>query len=123
MLRKKNRISSKLLISKLFKKGNLYQSRCLNFRYLPSLNKVSQFAVIVSGKRCKKAVDRNHFKRRISEALRVQQEKIPSPVVCLILPRTNPQEADQAHLEKGIIDFSEHLRLNDKELKTASSNA
>ena len=114
MLNKKNRISNRQLIEKLFKKGRFYKNNYFLFRFLPSIEPISKFAVIVSKKVAPKAVDRNHLRRQISEAVKDNIPLLKKDVVCLITAKTNVNKAGYEELNKGIIDFFNQNKLHEQ---------
>ncbi len=63
MLPKKRRLKREL-IKKILKKGKIFNSRDISLKTLFVPGQLSSFAVIVSRKTEKKAVDRNKIKRR-----------------------------------------------------------
>lgn len=77
MLPKHHRLQLKGKLEKLKKEGRVVQGK--HFALLLKKNKQktnSQFAVIASKKIAKKAIERNHAKRRIFEAIREILENI-----------------------------------------------
>jgi ribonuclease P protein component len=105
MLNKNNRIGNRYLIEKLFGKGNLYKNKLFTFRYLPSTEPVSKFAVIVSLKICKKAVERNTLRRQIFESVRLNLNSIKTPLVALIIAKPNAANADYKAINDSVADF------------------
>src|SRR3989338_6809785 len=99
MLNKKSRISNRLLLAKLLKRGDLYRTRIFSVRYFPSLEKNSRFAVVVSGKNVKKAVDRNHMRRQITEAIRLSQSLLKFPIVATIMLKPHDKPLKYKALE------------------------
>ncbi|HUR67440.1 MAG TPA: ribonuclease P protein component [Chitinophagaceae bacterium] len=97
-LGKTERLKSRKAIDDLFEKGQSFTVPPLRVIYLITQSGGLQFAVGVSARHFKKAVDRNTIKRKIREAYRLQ--KIPL------------QELLQAH-EKGMNVF---FTYNGKEI-------
>ena len=104
MLKKTQRISSKRLISLLFKKGNLYNHFHFKVRFLPSLHSVNQFAVVVSKKVSPKAVQRNRIKRQLTEIIRLELPRFHPPLVALILVKSSPTYPYEL-LHREVMDF------------------
>ena len=77
MLKRENRIRSKKEFAEIKEKGRIKYSPL--FGYLVANNESSdkKFAVIVSKKISKKAVDRNQIRRRITEVLKNEWNNIP----------------------------------------------
>ena len=105
MLNKKNRISNRGLIKKLSDKGNTYRSRLFIFKFLPGKNNESEFAITISKKVSKKAVERNKLKRQINEAIKSNLENLKNNIVVLIIAKTNSLASTYQDIETNIIDF------------------
>lgn len=107
MLNKKNRISNRRLIQKLLNKGRLYRNVHFIFKYLPSTEDSSQFAIVISKKVASKAVDRNKLKRQISESLRENIKLIKTHIVSLVIVKPGAIEKgiDYKAISKGLLDF------------------
>lgn len=113
MLNKKNRISNRQLIEKLFKKGRFYKNNYFLFRFSPSIGTNSQFAVVVSKKVAVKAVDRNHLRREINEIIRNNLHLLKKNIISLIIANKNTEKADHKELSKGIEDFFNQNKLHE----------
>ena len=95
MLNKKNRIGNRKVIEALFTKGKLHKSRFLIFKYEKAENYPSQFAIVVSKKVHKKANKRNHLRRQISEALRLNLPLLKKDIITVVIAR--PSAADMIY--------------------------
>ncbi|MFK7809723.1 MAG: ribonuclease P protein component [Saprospiraceae bacterium] len=76
---KKERLKSKKLLAALFKEGRSFSVYPIRVVWIKNENSEAppiQLAVSVPKKRFKSAVDRNHIKRQIREAYRLQKEKL-----------------------------------------------
>jgi len=113
MLNKKNRISNRQLIEKLFEKGRLYKNTYFIFRFLPSAEPISKFAIIVSKKVAEKAVGRNRLRRQASEAVRLNIPMLKTNIVSLVIAKPNAEKADYEKLNKGIADFFKQHKLHE----------
>ena len=105
MLNKKNRISNRRLIQKLFDKGGLYKNAYFIFKFLPSTEDTSQFAIVVSKKVAPKAVHRNKLKRQISESIQEKLDQIKTNIVVLVIAKQGLAEIEYQDINKGIADF------------------
>jgi len=114
MLNKKNRISNRQLIEKLFEKGRLYKNTYFIFRFLPSTEPVSKFAIIVSKKVSEKAVERNQLRRQVSEAIRLNTSILKTNIVSLVIMKSNVEKANYEELNKGITDFFNQHKLHEQ---------
>ena len=87
MLNKKNCLSNRRVIERLFKKGKLYKDQFFVFKYEEKDDQEPQFAVSVSKKISNKAVKRNLLRRRIHEALRLNLNSLKKPIIALVIVR------------------------------------
>ena len=113
MLNKKNRISNRQLIEKLFEKGRLYKNTYFTFKFLPSIEAVSKFAIIVSKKISGKAVERNRLRRQVSEAIRLNIPTLKTNIISLVIAKPDAEKADYEELDKGITDFFKQYKLHE----------
>ena len=88
MLPKLNRIRKKKDFEAIFKKGKGFKNRFLALKIVKNNLPESRFGFVISKKVSKKAVIRNKIRRRISEAIRLDLEKIKkgSDVVLVAYP-------------------------------------
>ena len=91
MLNKKNLIGNPRVIEDLFKKGKIFKSELLIFRYRESDNG-PQFAVSVSKKIYKKANKRNRLRRQIQEALRLNLPELDKKIISLVIAKASASE-------------------------------
>ena len=78
MLPKKNRISAKLRIQYVYKKGIRFNTKLFQFRYLANKIRLNRFAVMLPGKIGDAgAVGRNKIRRRVHEAIRLGLSTAP----------------------------------------------
>ena len=107
MLNKRNCISNRNVIEKLFSKGKLYKNQFFVYKYEKAVGGSSQFAVSISKKIYKKAVKRNRLRRQIHEALRANLPLLKKNFIVLMIAR--PAAADQKinfqDLNQGIKTF------------------
>lgn len=75
------------------------------FKYDFSRQPESQFAMVVSKKISKKAVERNKLRRQISEALRLHLNIINKPINCVIIPHKHILQFDYQEIEKQLTFF------------------
>ncbi len=105
MLSKKNRISNRQLLKKLYEKGKQYKNNNFIFKFLPSIEPISKFAVVVSKKVAPKAVDRNKLRRQIYDCIHKNIDLLKTDIVSIIIVKSNVTEAEFEDLNKGIVDF------------------
>lgn len=109
MLNKKNRITSRALIAKLFQKGKTFKGKHLIFKFLPGKDPETRFAIVISKKISKKAVERNRFKRQISEALRPRLDDFKPPIVALVILKSADEMMNYANLETEVADLVNYI--------------
>ncbi len=105
MLSKKNRISNRQLLKKLFEKGKQYKNSHFVFKFLPSIEPISKFSVVVSKKVAPKAVDRNKLRRRIFDCIHRNLNSLKTNIVCIVIVKNNVTKAEFEDLNNGITDF------------------
>lgn len=87
MLNKKHLIGNRKVIEALFKKGKIFKTGLLIFKYDKAAGDKSQFAVSVSKKNYKKAVNRNRLRRQIQEGLRLNLPLLKKNIIALVIAR------------------------------------
>ncbi len=105
MLSKKNRISNRQLLKKLFEKGKQYKNNHFIFKFLPSIEPTSEFSVVVSKKVAPKAVDRNKLRRQIFDSIHKNIDLLKTDIVSIVIAKSNVTEAEFEELDEGIVDF------------------
>lgn len=105
MLNQKNRIADRKLIEKIGKSGGRYKGKLLTFRFLLKEESPSAFAVAVSKKIAKKAVDRNRVRRQVNEAIRTHLEGLKKTIYALAIGGAGVREAGYADLENDVVKF------------------
>ena len=111
---KKEKLTSKIIIDRLFKDGQSkfkYPFRVLFLSDDAYSEPFPQLVISVSKRNFKRAVDRNRIKRLIREAYRFQKEELISlfpskPSYMAILYTTKEEIASRYYLQKGIIESS-----------------
>lgn len=114
MLAQKNRIGGGVKLETLAKRGREKRTPHLIFRFLPTLTPSSAFAVTVSQKIAKHAVDRNRLRRQIAEALRIQQDILKAPWEIFVIARPAVQKLDFQEIAAEIIQFFNQLNTDAK---------
>ena len=110
MLKKENRISNPLLISKLHRAGSLYKTRTFVFKFLAANQDHSAFVVSISKKISNKAVKRNRLKRQILESVQSLMGSLKHPFVILIIQKNGtPDTLKYETIKKEITEFFNYL--------------
>lgn len=90
-------------ISYILKKGEQFISKLFIVKYTENKEDFSRYRVIVSRKIYPKAVKRNHLRRQIYEAIRLNQGKEEGKKKDLVLiPKKNILKADYKSIEEDI---------------------
>lgn len=76
MLPRANRLNKQKDFDGVFRRGKIKQDNFLVLRFAPNQLGVSRFGLVVSAKVAKRAVDRNHLRRQLSEIIRFNQKEI-----------------------------------------------
>lgn len=101
-LPRKNRLSDKSIIEKVFKKGRRLDSELFSIKFLPAGDNSNKFVIVAGLKISKKAVLRNKIRRTISEIIRLNIPKLkPGHIVVLMVK--------PAVLDKGTEDLEKFL--------------
>jgi ribonuclease P protein component len=90
MLAKKFRLSGSKTFENVQKEGKMFQSANFGVAYLDRKDELpSRFAFIVSTKIAKDAVDRNRFKRAMSESVRIASIDLKTGFDVVFLAKTS----------------------------------
>ena len=111
MLSKKNKISKKKEVEKVFKNGKSSFDNLLGVKYLSSENKINRFVIVVSAKVSKKAVERNKIKRQLSEIIRLKLPQLNNGLDCFVLALPRVKEFGYHELEKSLSRHFKKLGL------------
>ncbi len=111
MLNKINRLTADKDIKKVFRYGKRLRTEFI-MCYANKTNLAStRFAIIISNKTVRKAVDRNLLKRRIREILRTNLANIKTGFDCVLNIHTNIVAKKYPELEKIIIELFKNLDM------------
>lgn len=116
MLKHENRLNNEKLIRALMNKGERYSSPFFLCKYFKKEEGVARFAIVVSKKVSKKAVERNRIKRRLSEAFRLNIDSF-SPIDGVVFGSGRVLEADFSVIEKEISKLANYLNLTNRDNK------
>lgn len=111
MLSKKNRISKKKEIERIFKQGRSSFDGVLGVRVLSATHTSNRFVVVVSAKVSKKAVVRNLIKRRLSELCRINLGKLISGNDFFILALPPAAACSYNDLTKSLTNHFKKLQV------------
>src|SRR5271157_3663619 len=103
MLAKKFKLTGAKNFDRVQKEGRVYQSADFGIaRYSRNDNEPSRFAFIVSTKIAKDAVDRNRFKRAMSEAVRLISIDLKPGYDVIFLAKTSISRVPTADIMKEV---------------------
>ena len=98
MFSKRYRFHSRGGVRYTYQHGKTIRDSKISLVFASNIKKRQRFAVVVSKKVLKSAVGRNRIRRRVYEAIRIEQSNIQQPVDCIFIIYTK---------EIATIDFSE----------------
>ena len=103
MLAKKFRLTGSKNFAKIQKEGKVYQSANFGIAYINRGDKdLSRFGFIVSTKIAKDAVDRNRFKRAMSEAVSIGSIDLIPGYDAVFLAKTSIARVSTAEIMKEV---------------------
>jgi ribonuclease P protein component len=85
MLSKRYRFHSRGGVRHTYQNGKTIRGSRISLVFADNSRNKQRFAVVVSKKVMKSAVARNRIRRRVYEAVRLQQGKIAKPVDCIFI--------------------------------------
>jgi ribonuclease P protein component len=105
MLAKKFRLTGAKDFARVQENGKIFQSDNFGIAYLDREdNEPSKFAFIVSTKIAKEAVDRNRFKRAMSEAVRIDSINLNPGYDVVFLAKVSIYKASTTNIMKEVRD-------------------
>ncbi len=105
MLAKKFKLTGSKDFKKVQEEGKVYQSQNFGIAILAREDdQPSRFAFIVSTKIAREAVDRNRFKRTMSEAVRLTSRDIVPGFDCVFLAKTSIVRFPTSFVMKEVTD-------------------
>lgn len=111
-LSKKHRLTDKLKIEEVFKKGRIINSNFFFIKFRRNRLPFSRFLVIVSSKISKKAVIRNKVKRRLNEIIRLNVLKDKPGYDLIVMTKSGILDQEYSKLREVLVN--ELNRLNNE---------
>ncbi|HRY52230.1 MAG TPA: ribonuclease P protein component [Candidatus Portnoybacteria bacterium] len=111
MLSKDNRLNKQKDFDGIFKQGQAKQDDFLVVKAKPNQQNISRFGLIVSSRVSKKAVVRNLIRRRLSEIIRLNLDKIKTGADIVLVAKPGSSKAEYKDLEKRILNLLKKLNL------------
>jgi ribonuclease P protein component len=104
MIAKKFRLSLKKDFDAILKSRNKFYSYDFVLKYSKNTLSHSRFAIVISKKVSKRAVDRNTIKRRVSEIIRLNMSSIKNGFDIMIFAKSGAVQIDYQKINQEI-DF------------------
>lgn len=112
MLAKKSKLTGAKDFSKVQAEGKVFQSQNFGIAYLERKDEEpSRFGFIVSTKIAKDAVDRNRFKRAMSEAVRLNSINLIPGFDVVFLAKTSINRESTSNIMKEVRDSLKEVGL------------
>ena len=105
MLPKTHRIKDRALVKKLFEEGRVYKNRVFIFRFMESPDENWKFAVMLSKKMTKTAVERNKLRKRVYSAIRLRSHQFKKPLIALAILKNHHPLPNFQEISEGLDDF------------------
>jgi ribonuclease P protein component len=105
MLKRNQRISKKNDFRDIFKFGKNFSNNQLILKVLPNGLEFCRFAVVISLKISKKAVERNRMRRRIMEIIRANEGNIKKGFDLVFVGKPELKKSDFKQMERGLADL------------------
>ncbi|HLC38899.1 MAG TPA: ribonuclease P protein component [Patescibacteria group bacterium] len=103
MLPKANRLRRNRDFRKIYQKSRKFRADFFIIRYLPNNLPDSRIGIVISAKAVKKAVRRNLLKRKISEIIRLNLNKIKPGLDIIISVFQMPEDLSSSTLTQTVI--------------------
>lgn len=111
MIAKKFRFGKRADFDKIFRSPNKFYSNNLVLKFYKTENLNNRFAIVVSKKISKKAVERNKIRRRIYEVLRLNLDKIKTPYDIVFLVKKGVISLEYCEIESEIMYILKKSKL------------
>ena len=106
MIQKKYRFHSRGGVRYTYQHGKTIRDSKLSLVFATNARNRQRYAVVVSKKVLKSAVGRNHIRRRVYEAIRLELPNIQQPVDCIfVIYAKEVAQMDFSELRKRIHDL------------------
>lgn len=93
----------------MLNRGQRFSNKLFLFKYTDSKQDFSQFAVIVSKKISKSAVERNRIRRKIFTAIRLKLGDLKKNLKCVVIPHKHITTVEYQDIENQINFFFKHI--------------
>lgn len=112
MLSKRYRFHSRGGVRYTYQNGKTIRGSRISLVFAENTRNKQRFAVVVSKKVMKSAVGRNRIRRRVYEAIRLQQGKIAKPVDCIfIIYNKEVMEMEFKELQNLVADLLKEAKI------------
>jgi len=103
VLPKENRLKKSVDFDKIYKKGQFFGTKLINFKYLENNLPVTRVGFVVGTKVAKSAAKRNLLKRRMREVIRPNLEKLKAGYDIVILAKLGAAEMKFEDVERDLV--------------------
>lgn len=112
MLSKRYRFHSRGGVRYTYQNGKTIRGSRISLVFAENTRNKQRYAVVVSKKVMKSAVGRNRIRRRVYEAIRLQQGKIAKPVDCIfIIYNKEVMEMEFKELQNLVADLLKEAKI------------
>ncbi len=111
MFKRINRLNKKKDIENVFKNGRASYNKIIGVKTVNNELEQTRFAVIISKKVSKSAVNRNKIKRQIREIIKMQLKRIKTNKDCIIITLPPILEKKYPEIEESINKHFDKLHL------------
>ncbi len=111
MLPQINRLTKESDFKIVAKKGRPFYSSCLTIKTFKNNYEASRFGIVISAKASKKAVTRNQLKRRLSEIIRTNLDKLNKGFDVMILVKKELTEKSFKEIEAELLNLFKKAKL------------
>lgn len=111
MLPKENRLKKNAEFQAVYKKGEFFGTKFINFKYKKNGLPHTRVGFVVSTKISKSAVKRNHLKRMIREVFRLNLDKIVPGFDVSVITRPGVLDLEPGEIEKSVLFFLKKTKL------------
>lgn len=105
MLRRKYKLKKEKDFQKVFNEGKSYYSNFIGLKLINNKLDFNRFAIIISRKVSKKAVERNKIKRRIEEIIRLNFFNFKKSFDVIIITKKDILSLSYSEIEGNLMDL------------------
>jgi len=111
VLPKENRLKKNAEFQSVYKKGDFFGTKLINFKYKKNGLPYTRVGFVVSTKISKSAVKRNGLKRMICEIFRLNLDKIKAEYDIVVITKPGITDLKHKDIEKDVMFFLKKTKL------------